>query len=236
MGRGYRVIFPLTPSIALPGDSDIGASPCCVVSVEVAVRPVRRVLRANIVVLTVAAIAFTFVLDETEKKDNDDAFEAISVRLLFLAGAGVELVEGGKGFTPSAASISLLHNVENESCVSALRTSLDCAIQSSLTPVSSSRSVFVSAWQNMHMIFCGKGRRKQLRRRWPSQSMASMSMAEGAAVQLSRASPESNLAENLVHADAIRLRGRSGLPFSIAIDPPAEAAQPMSSVATVGLY
>ena len=153
MGRGYRVIFALTPSIALPGDSDIGASPCCVVSVEVAVRPVRRVLRANIVVLTVAAIAFTFVLDETEKKDNDDAFEAISVRLLFLAGAGVELVEGGKGFTPSAASISLPLCVDDEISVSALNTCLIRATHSFTMPVPQTRPVFFPDWLNMHMIF-----------------------------------------------------------------------------------
>ena len=136
------MLFALAPCVSLPRCSNLGASPCCVVSVDVAVRPVRRVLRANIVVLTVAAIAFAVVLDETEKKDNDDAFDTISVRLLFLDGAGVKLVEGGKGFTPSAASISLPLCVDDEISVSALNTCLIRATHSFTMPVPQTRPFF----------------------------------------------------------------------------------------------
>ena len=148
MGRGRRVVFALAPCVTLPRGSDHGASPCCAAIVIVALRPVRPVLQRYLGVFALVPSVYAVMLNEEDKKGHDDACKTISVWLFFLAGECVGVVKGGNGHTPSAAPISLPFivsfclNVGDESCVSALRTCRDCAIQGFLTPESKSRSAF----------------------------------------------------------------------------------------------
>ena len=126
VGRGRRVVFAFAPCVTLPRGSGHGASPCCAAVVIVTLHPARPVLKNHLDVFALFASVYANMLNEEGKEGHDDVFKTSSVWLYFLAGEGFEVVEGGNGLTPSAASISLPSivsfrlNVGGENCVSAL--------------------------------------------------------------------------------------------------------------------